>query len=254
MRKFLIIPLALAVSIGFAACGGTTTKVKTVTVADRGGTPPATTTATTPAVPACSTEDATDDSGDAACSLGTSTYCPSGWYDNANDASQCVPYTSDSTDPTDTNGGGPTSDSSSDSSDLTGPVGTAFTDTDDSNNVMAVKLTLVMDPAHSDNEFDTADNGNRYVAVKFKITGVSGSYQDDANSDAVVIGSDGQSYTFDTADVEGCTNFNYGDFTVTPGRSEIGCVVFQVPDGVKVASVQWGGEFGGTPATWDVKK
>jgi hypothetical protein len=133
---------------------------------------------------------------------------------------------------------------------LTGPVGTPYTDTDAQNNEMSVTLTQVIDPAQGANEFDTPDNGNRFVGAKFKIAGMSGSYSDDANSDAVVIGSDGQSYTPDFNDIAGCTNFNAGAFSVSPGTSATGCVAFQVPQGVTVASVQWGGGFGGTPATW----
>jgi hypothetical protein len=138
----------------------------------------------------------------------------------------------------------------SSSTSLTGPVGTPYTDTDAQNNEMSVTLTQVIDPAQGANEFDTPDNGNRFVGAKFKIAGISGSFSDDANSDAVVIGSDGQSYTPDFSDIAGCTNFNAGGFSVSPGTSATGCVAFQVPQGVTVASVQWGGAFGGTPATW----
>jgi hypothetical protein len=115
---------------------------------------------------------------------------------------------------------------------------------------MSVKLTHVIDPAKGANEFDTPDNGKRFVGAKFKIRGVSGSFSDDANSEAVVVGSNGQSYQPDFSDIAGCTNFNDGEFDVTPGTSSIGCVVFQVPERIKVASIQWGGSFGGTPATW----
>lgn len=67
------------------------------------------------------------------------------------------------------------------------------------------------------------------------------------------MGSDGQTYQPDFSDIAGCTNFNAGSYTVPPGRNSIGCVVFQVPNGVHVASVQWGGQFGGNPATWTLK-
>jgi len=137
---------------------------------------------------------------------------------------------------------------------LTGPIGTSFTDTDDSNNVMDVKLTHVIDPARGSNEFETPDNGKRFVGVKFALTGKSGTFNDDANSDATLIGSDGQSYTADFGDIEGCTNFNAGEFTVSPGTHSVGCVVFQVPASARVKSVQWNSNlFGGTPATWTVK-
>lgn len=143
--------------------------------------------------------------------------------------------------------------SSSSAADLTGPVGTAYSDTDDSNNVMSVKLTQIIDPAKGANEFETPDNGKRFVGAKFKLTGTSGSFNDDANSDATLVGSDGQSYTADFDDIAGCTNFNGGDFTVTPHQTSVGCVVFEVPDSVHVRSVQWNSSLEGTPATWTVE-
>jgi hypothetical protein len=135
---------------------------------------------------------------------------------------------------------------------LEGPIGTVYTDTDASGDVMNVTLTGVTDPATGADIYTTPDNGNRFVAAKFSLTGTSGTSSDDANSDAVVIGSDGQTYSPDYSDVRGCTNFNEGEYSVGPGHTSVGCVVFQIPNGVKVAQVQWGGVYGGTPATWDV--
>jgi hypothetical protein len=135
---------------------------------------------------------------------------------------------------------------------LTGPIGTAYTDTDSSGNVMAVTLTGVTDPARGVDSYTTPNNGFHFVATKFSITGVTGTFASDANSDAVVIGSDGQTYSFDVSDVRGCTNFNYGSYSVGPTRTSVGCVVFQVPNGVKVSQVQWGSMFGGTPAIWTI--
>lgn len=133
---------------------------------------------------------------------------------------------------------------------LRGPVGTPFTDTDSGGNVMSVTLTQIIDPAQGSDQFNTPNNGFRFVGAKFEITGVSGTFNNDANSDTVIVGSDGQSYTPDFDSIAGCTNFNHGEFTVTPGVSSTGCVTFQVPQSVQVASVQWGGGFGGNPATW----
>jgi hypothetical protein len=78
----------------------------------------------------------------------------------------------------------------------------------------------------------------------------SGTFSSDANNEAVLVGSDGQTYTAAFDEIAGCTNFNAGEFTVTSGSSSTGCVTFQVPQNGKVASVQWGGGLGGTPATW----
>jgi hypothetical protein len=144
---------------------------------------------------------------------------------------------------------GPTSTPNS----LTGPIGTAFTDTDSTNDVMTVTLTAVQDPAVGSDQFDQPDAGNRFVAAKFTLVGKTGAFSDDANSDATLIGSDSQTYQPDFDNVNGCTNFNSGSFTVTPGETSIGCVVFQVPSAIKVKQIQWGSEFStGAPAVWTV--
>jgi hypothetical protein len=140
----------------------------------------------------------------------------------------------------------------------TGPVGTTFTatSTDSSGNTDSYDVTLVkvIDPATGADQFTTPDAGKHFVGTVFTITGDTGSTNDDANSDAVVIGSDGQTYTFDANDIAGYTNFNYGNFTVSAGRHATGAVVFQLPNGVKVASVQWNPNTFTTssPATWNV--
>jgi hypothetical protein len=134
---------------------------------------------------------------------------------------------------------------------LSGPVGTVYQVTDNSGNKMTVTLTQVIDPAQGADQYTTPDNGKRFVGAVFTLKGISGTFSDDANSDAVVVGANGQSYTPDFSSIAGVTNFNHGEFNLTPGTTSIGAVTFQVPDGVKVASVQWSGSiFGGPPATW----
>jgi hypothetical protein len=86
----------------------------------------------------------------------------------------------------------------------------------------------------------------------FTLNGVSGTFSDDANSDATLVGSNSQTYTFDGSSLAGVTNFNYGDYNLTPGQTSVGAVAFQVPDAVKVSSIQWGGTFGSSAATWTV--
>jgi hypothetical protein len=135
---------------------------------------------------------------------------------------------------------------------LTGPIGTTFTDTDATANVMKVTLTQVIDPAHG-GPYETPTNGDRYVAAKFTIVGVSGTFSSDANINASLIGSDGQTYTSGGATIAGCTNFNYGTYTVTPGASTTGCVAYEVPTSVHVVQIQWGDILSsGAPASWAV--
>ena len=105
---------------------------------------------------------------------------------------------------------------------------------------LAVTLNQVIDPASGADQYTTADAGNRFVAVDVKIVNNgTAAFSDDANSDVTLIGTDNQSYTADFDSVSECTNFNSGQYTLAPGESSTGCVVFQVPDGVNTAKVQF---------------
>ena len=152
----------------------------------------------------------------------------------------------------------PSSSPSSSTDNLTGPLGTTFTDTqtDSSGNADSYDVTAVkvLDPATGADQYTTPDIGKRFIGVEFKITGDSGYSSDDANSDAVLQGDDGQVYQPDFDSISAGTNFNSGNFSVRSGQTQIGWVTFQVPRGVKVASVQWQpNTFGDQqPATWTV--
>jgi hypothetical protein len=136
---------------------------------------------------------------------------------------------------------------------LSGPIGTTYQVTDDSGNEMTVKLTQVIDPAEGADQFTAPNNGFRFAGAVFTLQGVSGTFSDDANNNATVVGSNGQSYTADFDSIAGYTNFNNGEFNLTPGVKSVGAVTFQIPNGVMIASIQWNGNiFGGAPATWVV--
>jgi hypothetical protein len=138
------------------------------------------------------------------------------------------------------------------SNSLTGPVGTIYTVTDPDGNKMSVTLTKVIDPAQGADQFTTPNNGNRFVGAVFTITGISGTFSDDANNDATLIGSNGQTYTADFDSIAGYTNFDNGQYTVSGGERSVGAVTFQVPLTVTVTKVEWSanGGFGGAPAEW----
>jgi len=134
---------------------------------------------------------------------------------------------------------------------LTGPVGTPFTDTDAMNNVMKVTLTGVSDPAQP-GPYTPVTNGDRLVAAKFSITGVSGTFSSDVFIDASLVGSDEQTYQATPLPVNGCTSFKSGTYSVTPGVTSVGCAAFEVPTAVHVAKIQWGGFLNSGIATWTV--
>ena len=135
---------------------------------------------------------------------------------------------------------------------LSGPVGTSYSVTDPNGNKISVTLTREIDPAQGADQFTTPENGSRFVGAVFDIKGISGTFSDDANNNATVIGSNGQTYTADFDSIAGYTAFNHGEFSVSAGESSVGAVTFQIPLAVKVSKVEWSanGGFGGAPAEW----
>ena len=80
----------------------------------------------------------------------------------------------------------------------------------------------------------------RASAIKLDLTDIGpGTISDDANNDTAVIGSDGQDYTAAFDSISGCTNFNHGEYTLSNGASQVGCVTFQLPNDVHVKAVQF---------------
>lgn len=138
------------------------------------------------------------------------------------------------------------------SNSLSGAVGTVYTATDQSGDKMAVTLTRVIDPAQGADQYTTPDNGNRFVGAVFSLNGISGTFSDDANNDATLIGSNGQTYSADFNSIVGYTNFNNGVYNLSAGENSVGAVTFQVPLAVKVAKIEWSanGGLGGAPAEW----
>jgi hypothetical protein len=131
-------------------------------------------------------------------------------------------------------------------------IGSYFDVSDGSGDTYRVALVKIIDPAQGADEFSTPDSGKRFVGAVFKIKALKGSPQDeDANSDADLIGSDGQTYTFDINDIAGYTNFDNGTIHVAQDHTVKGSVVFQVPDGVKVAQVQWTPGYFGSAVQWE---
>ena len=111
---------------------------------------------------------------------------------------------------------------------------------DSSGDTYEVALTKIIDPAHSTDQI-TPDNGKRFVGAVFTIKVISGDgpQQEDAENDAALVGSDGQTYIPEIIAIAGYTDFAVGEVHAAPGESTTGAVTFQVPTGVKVSKVQW---------------
>ena len=111
---------------------------------------------------------------------------------------------------------------------------------DSSGDTYEVALTKIIDPAHSTDQI-TPDNGKRFVGAVFTIKVISGDgpQQEDAENDAALVGSDGQTYIPEIIAIAGYTDFAVGEVHAAPGESTTGAVTFQVPTGAKVSKVQW---------------
>ena len=116
-----------------------------------------------------------------------------------------------------------------------------------------ITVVKVIDPAQGTDQFTTPDAGKRFVGAELTINNTGkAALSDDANSTVSLVGSDNQDYTADFSAISGCTNFNSGQYTISSGQSETGCVTFQIPDGVTVAKVQFTDQagMGNNTAQW----
>jgi len=146
-------------------------------------------------------------------------------------------HTSDSTTPSGTLvSGGPASAQPA----PPGKLGASFDVKDGSGNTYQITLAKVIDPAKGANQFSAPDSGKRLVGLVFRIKALSGSPQnEDANNDAALIGSNGQTYSADFVGIAGYTNFDTGVIHVAQGDTVTGAVTFQVPEGVTISKVKW---------------
>ena len=135
------------------------------------------------------------------------------------------------------------------SSSLSGPVGKAY-DVNGFAGQMSVILTKVIDPAPGAGQATAPASGCRFVGAVFTITGISGTFSANANKNATLIGSNGQTYTADSHSIAGYTNFSNGEHTVSAGGRSVGAVTFQVPLTVKVAKIEWSSNRLRAPAEW----
>jgi hypothetical protein len=140
--------------------------------------------------------------------------------------------------------------------DNTGPLGTTFTVTiqNDSGQNVSYDVTATRVDQHAPlGAYETLSNPAVHLAaVRFTIKGVAGQESDDANSDAVAIGTDTTEYQSTFTGTADGGNFSSGEFEVSPGQSVSGWVTFEVPAGQTVKSVQWQPGFNNGAATWTV--
>jgi hypothetical protein len=136
-----------------------------------------------------------------------------------------------------------------------GTIGSAFNVADGTGNVYRVTLVRVIDPARGADQLSSPESGKRFVGLVFSVKAVTGSPQDeDANTDAVASGGNGQTYSADFQAIAGYTNFDHGAIHVAQGETVTGSVTFQVPNGVQVSNVRWTALSGfGSKVEWNVR-
>jgi hypothetical protein len=122
------------------------------------------------------------------------------------------------------------------------PLNTASLVHDFSGNVLSVTATQIIDPATAGDGSGLPDSGFRFVAVVLSLSNPGGPGIDgDANYSTALEGSDGQTYTPDFGSASECGNFTSGTglIDLPGGDTATGCVLFQVPTGVSVQSVDF---------------
>jgi hypothetical protein len=136
-----------------------------------------------------------------------------------------------------------------------GKVGSPFDLRDGHGNTYRVTMVKVIDPARGADQSSSPDAGKRFVGLVFRIRALTGSPQnEDADSNAVLVGGNGQTYSADYSDgIAGYTNFDSGSIHVAQGNTVTGAVTFQVPDGVTISKIQWSALSGfGSMVEWNV--
>jgi hypothetical protein len=131
------------------------------------------------------------------------------------------------------------------------PAGSgASTVHDQDGNPLTVGRPTIYDPA-TPQQYENPDTGTRYVAVDTTLSNPgSATVTGDANNNIVIVGSDDQDYTASFGSITNCTNFNSGEYTLSPGDAIRGCVVFQLPTSISIKRVQFSYGFGTDTAQW----
>jgi hypothetical protein len=121
------------------------------------------------------------------------------------------------------------------------PVGAAVGVHDFTDDELSVTVSQVIDPATAAQGSGLPDAGTRFVAVELSLADeTGGSISGDANYSTTVEGSDGKTYTAEIGGVSECSNFTLGTFQLSGvGTNQAGCVVFELPSAVSVATINF---------------
>jgi hypothetical protein len=122
----------------------------------------------------------------------------------------------------------------------TARLGDPISLTGSGNEKVTITVLKVVNPAHATDGFSTPDAGKHFVGVQVRLTNVgAGSYTDAPSNGAKVLDQQDQSYPADIATTtDAGTDFANGQVDLAPGSTEVGVIVFQIPDGATVSKVQ----------------
>lgn len=134
-------------------------------------------------------------------------------------------------------------------------IGTSFAAKDASGGTYRVRLDLIVDPAQAADRSASPGHGLRFVGVVLTLKAAGGSLRiQNVRHDAVVVGSNGQTYRPVVTPVAGYTGFRQGPIAIARGASATGAVTFDLPAGVTVSTVRWSAAPGsGSMITWPVR-
>ncbi|NUL09083.1 DUF4352 domain-containing protein [Streptomyces lunaelactis] len=117
-----------------------------------------------------------------------------------------------------------------------------------------VTIKKWIDPAKGADEFFVPADGQRWVAAQFELVNTGTAvYADSPSNGAQVADSEGQRFGTTFADITAGPSMT-SDAQVPPGEKALGYVVFEVPDGSKITSVQFAmnSGFADQTAQWSV--
>ncbi|RFU88493.1 DUF4352 domain-containing protein [Streptomyces triticagri] len=116
-----------------------------------------------------------------------------------------------------------------------------------------VTVTKVVDNAKAADEFTEPQSGNRFYGVQFKLTNTGSKAYDDSPSNGVkVADAEGQQFDATIADITAGPSMAAG-VKLSPGAKGLGWIVFEVPTGSKITTVQFAMDSGFSDQTGEWK-
>ncbi|MDQ6785054.1 MAG: hypothetical protein M3063_16780 [Actinomycetota bacterium] len=124
------------------------------------------------------------------------------------------------------------------------PLGTAITVNGPDGAQASVNVAAIVDPAAPAYSYDAAGSGQRFLAVKLKVTDTGDvALQENALEDTTLVDSTGASQTPVVTEAAGCATIVGGEIALGPHSTQVQtCVTFELPSTstVKVVHVSLG--------------